>query len=612
MSANNPYRALSDADAAVNYEEEEAREWRQQPSTSRSRRENRYDDGNSQYKDDSGGAKRTPDEVWLLPPNVRPVVILGERGDNLKRIQDSTNTHMIFNSKTSQIEMWGKRDDLKQALKQWNNLAENILENILAALTEKQKLKQQLKKDREKEEKGYRGFPPKHKPFYGIFLLPNTDIPTSIIVDENEKSAALDPIRVKTKCYIWNEINYIKVAGNTLESVEDATMRIKHIYIKTSALRSIPQLKNEDDGKIEFKGWIYHLVEEPKFPYLVKISDKPPWLPAPYDTKDVKIFEPVIDGNPEELILNDKSKYDTSILEVVRNSNPIMIEDALKQALGTVHLFDEKIKMRIRFGYVCLTDFPKEPLWNFERLHNKFKICATRAPLKRDDQTWGCSFDVQFKGGKDGKIGLWSAVTDEKKVMEINMICLDNDYSWRLAVEAARHLSNDKFSPQGIFVTRYEYWKCSKFANISAGVEITMDKEEPVSVTYGVTFYKKSWDDDFAYNTALDIGEIPEWHPNDIIYDQKIGGIKGLIDEIRNFLDQLQHNIPAPQLKSIKGKNVKNAQIQMKESKGSTIGNKYELSSIIQLASGTFHSRLEADISLKPRANCWASDVEFI
>ncbi|CAJ0829682.1 15037_t:CDS:10 [Entrophospora sp. SA101] len=570
MSANNPYRALSDADAAVNYEEEEAREWRQQSSTSRSRRENRYDDGNSQYKDDSGGAKRTPDEVWLLPPNVRPVVILGERGDNLKRIQDSTNTHMIFNSKTSQIEMWGKRDDLKQALKQWNNLAENILENILA------------------EEKSYRGFPPEHKPFYGIFLLPNTDIPTSIIVDENEKGAALDPIRVKTKCYIWNDINYIKVAGNTLESVEDATMRIKHIYIKASALRSIPQLKNEDDGKIEFKGWIYHLVEEPKFPYLVKISDKPSWLPAPYDTKDVKIFEPVIDGNPEELILNDKSKYDTSILEVVRNSNPIMIENALKQALGTVHLFDEKIKMRIRFGYVCLTDFPKEPLWNFERLHNKFKICATRAPLKRDDKTWGCSFDVQFKGGKDGKIGLWSAVTDEKKVMEINMICLDNDYSWRLAVEAARHLSNDKFSPQGIFVyklrlspqnrliytntdkvqvtsicqktkwkywwgehyvvevTRYEYWKCSKFANISAGVEITMDKEEPVSVTYGVTFYKKSWDDDFAYNTALDIGEIPEWHPNDIIYDQKIGGIKGLIDEIRNFLDQLQHNIPAP------------------------------------------------------------------
>ncbi|CAH1760473.1 13581_t:CDS:10 [Entrophospora sp. SA101] len=506
MSANNPYRALSDADAAVNYEEEEAREWRQQSSTSRSRRENRYDDGNSQYKDDSGGAKRTPDEVWLLPPNVRPVVILGERGDNLKRIQDSTNTHMIFNSKTSQIEMWGKRDDLKQALKQWNNLAENILENILAALTEKQKLKQKLKKEREKEEKSYRGFPPEHKPFYGIFLLPNTDIPTSIIVDENEKGAALDPIR------------YIKVAGNTLESVEDATMRIKHIYIKASALRSIPQLKNEDDGKIEFKGWIYHLVEEPKFPYLVKISDKPSWLPAPYDTKDVKIFEPVIDGNPEELILNDKSKYDTSILEVVRNSNPIMIENALKQALGTVHLFDEKIKMQ-------------------------FKICATRAPLKRDDKTWGCSFDVQFKGGKDGKIGLWSAVTDEKKVMEINMICLDNDYSWRLAVEAARHLSNDKFSPQGIFVYKL---RLSKFANISAGVEITMDKEEPVSVTYGVTFYKKSWDDDFAYNTALDIGEIPEWHPNDIIYDQKIGGIKGLIDEIRNFLDQLQHNIPAP------------------------------------------------------------------
>lgn len=66
MNANNPYRTLND-DATVNYEEEEAREWRQ-PSTSKSKRGNKHD-GNSQYKTEdsnSGAAKTTPDEVWLV------------------------------------------------------------------------------------------------------------------------------------------------------------------------------------------------------------------------------------------------------------------------------------------------------------------------------------------------------------------------------------------------------------------------------------------------------------------------------------------------------------------------------------------------------------------
>ncbi|CAJ0846985.1 2333_t:CDS:10, partial [Entrophospora sp. SA101] len=639
MNSTNPYRTLGDAN--VNYEEEEAREWRQ-PFSRVSRRDRPDED--PQYRDESveqATAKTVPDEVWLIPPNLRPLEILGEKDCNKARIESTTNTHMKYNN-------------LEQALKQWNNLAENILTEQQKekskrrvkgwarpekALTDKQLRKLQRKEAREKEEQDYRGVC-EDKPFYGVFLFPNAQIPIPMII--GEKTEILDPIRVETKCYIWNDRNYIKVAGNTLESVEEATKRIKNLYIKANALRHIPQNQKEAHLKNKRRGWIYHLVEEPKFPYLVKISDKPSWLTAPYDsTGIVKVFEPVIDSKLDEMILNEKTKFDTGILEEIRNSNPITIEDALKQALGTVHLFDEEIKMRIRFGHVCLTDFPKDPLWPVEKLHYKvlndsrlqskfstcitkdikkinqfcaildgkdvnskdgvennqwdnspiqeFKICATRAPLARNESTWDCSFDVQFKD--DGKIGLWSTVTDEKNVMEINMICLDKqvfDYSWCLGIQTAKHLSNDKFSPQGIFVyklrlspqnrliytntdkvqvtsicqktkwkywwgehyvvevTRYEYWKCDSFKNISAGVEIIMDKEEPFSVRYGVTLYKKSWDDDFAFNSALSVGEVPEWHPYDIVDDEKIGGIKGLIGEIRKFLNMLQTNIPTP------------------------------------------------------------------
>ncbi|CAG8770415.1 16856_t:CDS:1, partial [Funneliformis caledonium] len=53
-------------------------------------------------------------------------------------------------------------------------------------------------------------------------------------------------------------------------------------------------------------------------------------------------------------------------------------------------------------------------------------------------------------------------------------------------------------------------------------------------------FYKKSWDDHFAINNNLNVGEAPEWHPSDIIE----GTVESLLDEIRNFLEALQNKLP--------------------------------------------------------------------
>ena len=114
--------------------------------------------------------------------------------------------------------MWGSREDIDQALKQWCTLAENVLAKDLQerskrkvkgwakpakALTEKQQRKMERREAREREERDYRGFPPGQKPFNGHFVFPNSNIPISRIIGEKEET--LHPVRAETRCYMWYE-----------------------------------------------------------------------------------------------------------------------------------------------------------------------------------------------------------------------------------------------------------------------------------------------------------------------------------------------------------------------------------------------------------------------
>ncbi|RIA78731.1 hypothetical protein C1645_851095, partial [Glomus cerebriforme] len=52
------------------------------------------------YIDDSDDEQVSmPDGVWMVPPRINLFDILGEKKINLRRIQDSTNTHMTYNRK---------------------------------------------------------------------------------------------------------------------------------------------------------------------------------------------------------------------------------------------------------------------------------------------------------------------------------------------------------------------------------------------------------------------------------------------------------------------------------------------------------------------------------
>ncbi|CAG8799389.1 24319_t:CDS:10 [Gigaspora margarita] len=591
--------------SSVNYEEEEAREWRQPRS--------------QQKNDDyiTSTLKRMPDEVWLIPPNIDVKLVLGDRKINMSRIEESTNTHMSYNEVEGQIEMWGTRHDLDQAMMQWNMIAQNIHDEQIKtrtarkvkgwarpekALTEKQIRKLQRREAREKEGQNLKCFPKIDLPFSSHFYFPDREIPISRII--GEKDEFLDPIRVQTKCYMWYDPqnHMVRVVGDDEDNAYEAISRVKNLYLKVFLARNIP-IK---------RGWIYHMIEQPRMPYKVRIADPPNWLIPPYDSIGFfKVLEPVV--------IDEQPNNDTKIeIFDVHSENVKRIEDAILKALQTVYLFDEEIKMRIRFGQICLTYFPKDKSsWSIDRLNNlvlkdtrlqsrfttclttdynqfkqleeyftndqvwenssfhEFKIYASRRPIKYGEQRWTCAFDVSFS---NGKIGLWNAVTNEKNVLEINMACLDYGGSWRLSIKTAKRLSIDKFGPQGVFVyklrlstqnhlvytntedvvvisvcekhkkkflwkddfiieiTRYEYWNCEeKFLNISPGVEILLQREPSENVSFGVTLYKKSWDDDFSANGNLNSGEVPEWYPDDIS-----GGVKPMLDDINDFLKVLQ------------------------------------------------------------------------
>ncbi|RIB14414.1 hypothetical protein C2G38_2195214 [Gigaspora rosea] len=653
----NSYRELEGSGA--NYEEEEAQAWRQ---PSYSQQSQRFDNRNHN-NDMSSNIKRMPDEVWLIPANVDAKKILGDKKANLKRIEASTNTHMDYNEEDSQIEMWGNRDELAEALKQWNTLAQNVLdEEIKRArakkvkgwakpekeLTEKQRKKLERRELRAAKEKEMTEsqFHPRDNTLYKYnahFVLPtNNEIPIAQFIGEKEE--VLNPIRLDTNCFLWFEpsLNLIKIAGNEMDLVEDATMRVKVLYLKVVASRSIPINVND---KSKRNGWVYYMIDIPEIPqqpYRVRIANMPDWFMPPHDTNTntaIKIFEPVRDGDLNTCTPaqeNDNKEYkepvDLETLQRIQIENSEGIRSALLQALGAIHLLDEEIKMRVRFGQICLTDYPKETLWPIDKLNTKvlkspklnskfvtciatnreqlaglfeivsqgeqhwegspfreYKIRAIRRPKIRGEPNTDCVFDVKFKN--DNKIGLWNVTTAERNVLDINMACLDYDNSWNFSIRTAKRLSNDKFSPQGSFVyklrlsqnnkliytnteeikvtsvceklkwkfwwgdnyvieiTRYEHWNCdsNKIKAISPGVEIVLGREPSESTFYGVTFYKDTWERDFAENCSLSAGRVPEWHPIDFIEEENSGGVDRLLNEIRNFLEVLQNNVSKAQ-----------------------------------------------------------------
>ncbi|RIA83605.1 hypothetical protein C1645_880390 [Glomus cerebriforme] len=614
------------------------------------------------------GPVSTPDMTWMIPPRSNQAKIMM----HLKRIESKTNTHMAHNEDDGQIDMWGDTEDLEEALIQWNICSKNMHEMAKQHRESEKKNKKQgetlpkepawakpdkvpsnkvlrekkeRRKERKRKENVYIGKPEEPKLFNGFFMIPDTDISIELII--GKKNEILRPISINTKCNIWydelpelqqfsNKI--IKIAGDTQESVEAAIFRVKNLFIKTLSSRDIS------------KGLVLHMIEPPSKPYKIRITDPPHEFYLPYDRlvpklvndQEVplkyKLLEAVYEGEKIQVVGREAPKelrpsYDVNSSQKKRETNFNKIKESFLKALETIHLSDEEIKMRIRFGRVYLItdkDFDRNTLLPIKKLtsnilsKSKFATCIAEEreqlnhlfeELTDNNRQWNgspfrefkirtsrktsdeeglppCVFEVQFKkdiiekdGGNikyDGKIGLWNVVIRPKNILDINLLSLDNDdYSWKLNIQTAKRLPNDRSCPQGKFVdglricqkgrlvysntsditvasvcektkwkywwkedyvveiTKYEYWILSKYMK-NIGIEVHLDKKK-AKVSFGVTFYKKSWEDEFALNRDLGVGEVPGWHPQDIMDEGPT-----FFDDLKEFLKLLQEKLPMP------------------------------------------------------------------
>ncbi|GBB93067.1 hypothetical protein RclHR1_02100016 [Rhizophagus clarus] len=468
-----------------------------------------------------------PDEVWMVPPRFKSIEMY------IKNIEESTNTFMILNKNEGKIELWGAPEDIEEAILRLNRLNDNKLDYVnerrkiekrewanknqepawgkpeKAPTTEKEKAKLKRREERKREEEKYKKKPEKSQkfPFNVYIVFPYTDMQASNVFGEKEVS--LNPVRIETKCHIWYDKppgskGIITIVGNTKESIEDATTRVGHMFVKTFKERRVPE-----------NGWILHALKPLNKPHMIRITDPPsnfykPYEKLPSGAHKYKLIEPVYEGERISTVKGTRDlnkSFDVNKLNRIYETAITKLRESFLEALEAVHLFDEEIKMRIRFGRTYLvTDYdfndeiPIEKLTSnilskskfatclaseedqlkrlFETLSKsgqefndfpsrEFKICAMRKSSDDKEETLPqCVFDVKFEkhlvkstsNGKnnekyEGKIGLCNAVIRQRNILDINMMSLDN-YSWKLNIQTATRLSTETKSPQGKFLNK--------------------------------------------------------------------------------------------------------------------------------------------------------------
>ncbi|PKC08269.1 hypothetical protein RhiirA5_399401 [Rhizophagus irregularis] len=649
-----------------------------------------------------------PDEIWIVPPLFKSIE------SYLDNIEKKTNTFMILSKNEGKIEIWGAPEDIQEAIIRLNKLNDNKLDYVeerrknekrewaiktkepgwgkpeKAPTSKKEEKKLKRREERKREEEIYKKKPEESQkfPFNVYIVFPYTEIQATIFF--GDKEVLLNPVRVETKCHIWYEKRVggkgiINIVGKTKESVEEATKRVGHLFVKTFKARSVPN-----------HGWVLHALDPPNKPYLIRITDPPDYFYLPYerlnsgsqnsgsqnsgsqnsgsqnsgsqnsgsqnsgsqnsgsqnsgsqnsgsqnsDPLKYKLIEPVYEGKRISTVGGSKEINQNFNIDKLRENyekTVIAIKESFLKGLEAVHLFDEEIRMRIRFGRIYLINsknflIPVEKLNNnvlskskfatclateeeqlkrlFEVLSGdgqqewngspfrEFKICVARKNFddKKDsddkkEELPQCIFDIKFEkdlikstdNGKnsekyEGKIRLWNAVIHQKNILDINMMSIDN-YSWKLNLQTATRLPISFKCPQGKFVsklricqqgrlvysnteqirvisvcektkrkfwwndnyvveiTKYEYWNLSRKMKVT-GIEFPLSDEKPPKVSYGVTLYKSTWEDYFAHNSNLKVGEAPEWHPYEIM-DEEID----LWSDIKRFLKVLQSNHP--------------------------------------------------------------------
>ncbi|KAI8373709.1 hypothetical protein BD560DRAFT_394104 [Blakeslea trispora] len=604
---------------------------------------------------------RNADDAWILPAFCNPNDILGgPNKSRAKEIQRESKSYIEYNAKYNQIDIWGDADAIAKTKQYLSSIAHRLAENDTRTirktkkwgkpereLTEKERRRAERKQAKMDEERRYQGLPAVPLNFVGLFYLPNNTLPLKLFMGEPDEKY-FNVIRAECKAFLWYEEhdNGVHINADTEEAVEMATRRLRNWYIRCCR-KPI--------------GSRHRLLQQPTKPWLLEYRRLPEnFVTYVYDSPEgekhmlekQRLIGSISHGVPQALN-NINIEEEISLIDIndtqenqlpehicqLDAQNAKYIRQSLRKGIESLRLNDWMIRMKIRFGNICLIDYPKKReyfsidyatelfrkpkfnsalapcigkteehllhLFDFlskdpeavefsENPRTSFVIHAqqypTAAPPRIPGQRepsrgdmWNTVMKVSFT--ETGARKLWNTMTNCNDLVDINCLDIEGNYSWDLKLQYALQLPNNDFdTPHSKFwqalsitpekrlimttfndyiphnvtqktkwlyswrgyvveICKDEIWDMKRIERKDRELPVDLTIYEPHRVLYKVSLYREAWVNRFAENLTLEIGEAPNWTPNDFLNTEEENP-QTIMKVAKDFAAILNANVP--------------------------------------------------------------------
>ncbi|KAI9317497.1 hypothetical protein BX666DRAFT_1630614 [Dichotomocladium elegans] len=529
-----------------------------------------------------------PDDCWILPPEFPLNKILGEGQMKLNEIRHETSASLKYNESKHQVDIWGDRNSVQHAKRLLDLLASHLHEISDATrrrtkkwekpereLTAREKKRMERQQARKTEEKLYQGLPDVPQPFNA--LVPFPEELTHPVKIFGFKDAFLNRLRAECKCWMNYDsgMNAMRITGEEEARVAAAASRMRNWYLRCVRSPYVADLR---------------VLKQPKKNMIVQLNKLPSrflthkYFSPPVPTKEIgnyRVLEGLVSGRYDGASLPKVNLIDledisepstaqekdpnTELPASVANldkENVKRIEEALQLGLESIRLSNLEIRMKIRFGQVCMIACPPEtkqisvenltniwfphpktktalapcvgrtmddmkPLFEYLSHHctqfhdsprTTYTIDAVQtsafAPrpepgrrMQREQQPIGG--DIYFntvticKFTSEGRVGLWNTLTDLKDQVTVSCADLEKEYSWELKLQHARRMGTElKDTPHGKFIENLKL-------NPTTQRLILLPKSEGYNPT--IVTQRTKWVYEFENKWIIEVGRDEIW-----------------------------------------------------------------------------------------------------
>jgi hypothetical protein len=458
---------------------------------------------------------RNADDHWVLPTYISAQRILSSSNKpRINEIQKACGSFIEYNKGLNQVDIWGDEEAVNKTKSYLDMILLHLTENDTTLqrktkkwgkpereLTEKERRREERRQARRDEERRYHGHPKVPQDYTAIFPLPDKTLPLPRLV--GDKEAYFNQIRADCKAFVWYEEdnNLFRIGSDTEEAVKEAAARIRNWYLRCQrkpigcTLRLMQQPTKHWD--LSYRrlptGFVTHKYADPEQEQNM--------------LEQLRLLEAVASGviprntAPIDLIDLDEEERPSLLSETSRGlnaRNENYIENALANGLESLRLNDWAIRMKIRYGQICLINYTKcenqfmalddvsEKMFRHKRFmsalapcisktrqglqglfqhltqstdtveysdnpRTSFAITADQHPFASQphkpgqppaqEDMWRTVMQISFTD--DGQRRLWRTMTDLTDLVDINCTELESKYSWDLRLQHARLLPND-------------------------------------------------------------------------------------------------------------------------------------------------------------------------